>query len=151
MFARFLLISAFTEENVMGGIGKGVYVLMTGLDYERLILSGGPLGYGRSNFYYFPLCRQLMTLLHPCLQNNASSMWYCLRIRASSWGVRHTNRNVPSERYRNRYIDFPHHQVYFLLFSANPRKNGWYVYYLECLQIIFVHGGKSCWRRTCLQ
>ncbi|KAF8375105.1 ivd-1 [Pristionchus pacificus] len=32
------------EENVMGGIGKGVYVLMTGLDYERLVLSGGPLG-----------------------------------------------------------------------------------------------------------
>ena len=32
------------EENVMGGTGKGVYVLMTGLDYERLVLSGGPLG-----------------------------------------------------------------------------------------------------------
>ncbi|VDN27275.1 unnamed protein product [Cylicostephanus goldi] len=32
------------EENVMGGEGKGVYVLMTGLDYERLVLSGGPLG-----------------------------------------------------------------------------------------------------------
>ncbi|KHJ81370.1 hypothetical protein OESDEN_18944, partial [Oesophagostomum dentatum] len=28
----------------MGGIGKGVYVLMTGLDYERLVLSGGPMG-----------------------------------------------------------------------------------------------------------
>ncbi|VDM74235.1 unnamed protein product [Strongylus vulgaris] len=34
----------FVEENVMGGVGKGVYVLMTGLDYERLVLSGGPLG-----------------------------------------------------------------------------------------------------------
>ncbi|VDP38913.1 unnamed protein product [Heligmosomoides polygyrus] len=32
------------EENVMGGIGKGVYVLMTGLDLERLVLSGGPMG-----------------------------------------------------------------------------------------------------------
>ena len=32
------------EENVMGGLGKGVYVLMTGLDYERLILSAGALG-----------------------------------------------------------------------------------------------------------
>lgn len=32
------------ESNVMGGLGKGVYVLMTGLDYERLVLSGGPLG-----------------------------------------------------------------------------------------------------------
>lgn len=31
-------------ENVMGGLGKGVYVLMTGLDYERLILAAGALG-----------------------------------------------------------------------------------------------------------
>ena len=32
------------EENVLGGEGKGAYVLMSGLDYERLVLSGGPLG-----------------------------------------------------------------------------------------------------------
>lgn len=32
------------EENVLGGVGKGVNVLMSGLDYERVILSGGPLG-----------------------------------------------------------------------------------------------------------
>lgn len=32
------------EENVLGGIGKGVKVLMSGLDYERAVLSGGPLG-----------------------------------------------------------------------------------------------------------
>ncbi|KAI9499874.1 acyl-CoA dehydrogenase NM domain-like protein [Coemansia spiralis] len=32
------------QENVLGGVGKGVYVLMSGLDYERLVLSGGPLG-----------------------------------------------------------------------------------------------------------
>ena len=31
-------------ENVMKGEGKGVYVLMTGLDYERLVLSAGALG-----------------------------------------------------------------------------------------------------------
>ncbi|KAG0345915.1 hypothetical protein BG005_001041 [Podila minutissima] len=31
-------------ENVLGDVGKGVYVLMSGLDYERLVLSGGPLG-----------------------------------------------------------------------------------------------------------
>ena len=31
-------------ENVMGGLGKGVYVLMSGLDYERLVLSAGPVG-----------------------------------------------------------------------------------------------------------
>ena len=31
--------------NVMGGEGKGVYVLMSGLDLERLILAAGPIGY----------------------------------------------------------------------------------------------------------
>lgn len=32
------------EENVLGHEGGGVKVLMSGLDYERLVLSGGPLG-----------------------------------------------------------------------------------------------------------
>ncbi len=31
-------------ENVLGGLGKGVNVLMSGLDFERAVLSGGPLG-----------------------------------------------------------------------------------------------------------
>jgi isovaleryl-CoA dehydrogenase len=31
-------------ENVLGGVGKGARVLMSGLDYERAVLSGGPLG-----------------------------------------------------------------------------------------------------------
>ncbi|WP_299263230.1 isovaleryl-CoA dehydrogenase [uncultured Psychrosphaera sp.] len=31
-------------ENILGDEGKGVRVLMSGLDYERLVLSGGPLG-----------------------------------------------------------------------------------------------------------
>ena len=31
-------------ENLLGEEGSGVYVLMKGLDYERLILSAGPLG-----------------------------------------------------------------------------------------------------------
>ncbi len=31
-------------ENVMGQIGRGVNVLMSGLDYERAVLSAGPLG-----------------------------------------------------------------------------------------------------------
>ncbi|MEI8302536.1 MAG: isovaleryl-CoA dehydrogenase [Burkholderiales bacterium] len=31
-------------ENVLGGVGRGVTVLMSGLDYERAVLSGGPLG-----------------------------------------------------------------------------------------------------------
>jgi isovaleryl-CoA dehydrogenase len=32
------------QENVLGGVGNGVKVLMSGLDYERAVLSGGPLG-----------------------------------------------------------------------------------------------------------
>ncbi len=32
------------EENIIGGLGKGVNVLMSGLDSERTVLSGGPLG-----------------------------------------------------------------------------------------------------------
>jgi isovaleryl-CoA dehydrogenase len=31
-------------ENVLGEVGKGVNVLMSGLDYERLVLAAGPLG-----------------------------------------------------------------------------------------------------------
>jgi len=31
-------------ENVLGSVGGGVKVLMSGLDYERVVLSGGPLG-----------------------------------------------------------------------------------------------------------
>ncbi len=31
-------------ENVLGAVGNGVNVLMSGLDFERLVLAGGPLG-----------------------------------------------------------------------------------------------------------
>ena len=32
------------EENVLGEVGRGVAILMSGLDYERVVLSAGPLG-----------------------------------------------------------------------------------------------------------
>src|SRR6187399_2290104 len=32
------------EENVLGAVGNGVNVLLSGLDYERLVLAAGPLG-----------------------------------------------------------------------------------------------------------
>jgi isovaleryl-CoA dehydrogenase len=32
------------EANVLGGVGKGASVLMSGLDYERVVLAAGPLG-----------------------------------------------------------------------------------------------------------
>jgi len=31
-------------ENILGGVGMGAKVLMSGLDYERVVLAGGPLG-----------------------------------------------------------------------------------------------------------
>jgi isovaleryl-CoA dehydrogenase len=34
--------------NVLGEAGKGAHVLMSGLDYERVVLSGGPLGLMRA-------------------------------------------------------------------------------------------------------
>ncbi|NIO40143.1 MAG: isovaleryl-CoA dehydrogenase [Burkholderiales bacterium] len=33
-----------SEQNVLGEVNKGVHVLMSGLDYERAVLAGGPLG-----------------------------------------------------------------------------------------------------------
>ena len=35
-------------ENVLGRVGEGVRVLMSGLDYERAVLAGGPLGIMRA-------------------------------------------------------------------------------------------------------
>ncbi|MBM3566555.1 MAG: isovaleryl-CoA dehydrogenase, partial [Alphaproteobacteria bacterium] len=32
------------EDNLLGAAGKGVNVLMSGLDYERAVLAGGPIG-----------------------------------------------------------------------------------------------------------
>jgi len=32
------------EENILGKLNGGVYVLMSGLDYERLVLAAGPVG-----------------------------------------------------------------------------------------------------------
>lgn len=32
------------DHNVLGEINKGVYIMMSGLDYERLILAAGPVG-----------------------------------------------------------------------------------------------------------
>ena len=35
---------AVPEENILGELGKGVRVLMSGLDYERTVLAAGPIG-----------------------------------------------------------------------------------------------------------
>ncbi|MDA1100281.1 MAG: isovaleryl-CoA dehydrogenase [Proteobacteria bacterium] len=35
---------AVPDENVLGTVGEGVKILMSGLDYERLVLAAGPLG-----------------------------------------------------------------------------------------------------------
>ena len=38
------------EENLIGEVNRGVYVLMKGLDYERLLLSAGPVGIMQNAF-----------------------------------------------------------------------------------------------------
>lgn len=43
-FAVRIFTSTFLPENVLGEVNKGARVLMSGLDLERLVLSGGPLG-----------------------------------------------------------------------------------------------------------
>ncbi|THH12008.1 hypothetical protein EW145_g305 [Phellinidium pouzarii] len=40
------------QENVLGQVDKGAGVLMSGLDLERLVLSGGPLGLMQASFDY---------------------------------------------------------------------------------------------------
>jgi isovaleryl-CoA dehydrogenase len=37
-----------SEENILGDLNQGVKVLMSGLDYERVVLSGGPTGIMRA-------------------------------------------------------------------------------------------------------
>lgn len=32
------------ENMILGELNKGVYVMMSGLDYERLVLAAGPVG-----------------------------------------------------------------------------------------------------------
>lgn len=38
------------EENLIGKENTGVYILMKGLDYERLLLSAGPVGIMQNAF-----------------------------------------------------------------------------------------------------
>jgi isovaleryl-CoA dehydrogenase len=38
------------KENLLGNEGQGAVILMSGLDYERLVLAGGPLGIMRACF-----------------------------------------------------------------------------------------------------
>ncbi len=33
-----------SEEHILGPLNKGVYVMMSGLDLERLVLASGPVG-----------------------------------------------------------------------------------------------------------
>lgn len=44
MYFDLLFFLLVTEENVLGRLNKGVYVLMSGLDLERLVLAAGPVG-----------------------------------------------------------------------------------------------------------
>ena len=61
------------EENVLGKVGGGVKVLMAGLDYERLVLAGGPLG----------IMQACMDVVHP--------------LPARAQAVRPADRRVPAD------------------------------------------------------
>ena len=37
-----------SKQQVLGRVGQGVKILMSGLDYERVVLAGGPLGIMRA-------------------------------------------------------------------------------------------------------
>ena len=60
-------------ENVLGEEGRGVNVLMSGLDYERAVLAGGPLG-----------------IMAACLDVGAA-------VRARAQAVRPADRRVPAD------------------------------------------------------
>ena len=77
--------SSFLVENVLGKVDKGVYVLMSGLDIERLVLAGGPLGQveprlaGRQNAVF---------------QLDAVGVRRCFRVCASALHVRQKDRHT---------------------------------------------------------
>ena len=42
--SSFLSLSLSSAANLLGKENRGVYVLMSGLEYERLVLAAGPVG-----------------------------------------------------------------------------------------------------------
>jgi len=49
------------EENVLGKVDRGAAVLMSGLDLERIVLSGGPLGFIACHHFF--ICVLIILLL----------------------------------------------------------------------------------------
>ena len=45
--------SFLSAKNLLGTENRGVYVLMSGLDYERLVLAAGPIGFVRFVIFSF--------------------------------------------------------------------------------------------------
>ena len=61
------------EENVLGEVGKGVNVLMSGLDYERAVLAAGPLGHHAG--VRWTSCCPTFTSASSSASRSASSSW----------------------------------------------------------------------------
>ena len=57
------------ESHVMGGVGQGVYILMSGLDIERLVLAAGAL---RTHYLYITLSSCMM---HYMMHYSKSVLW----------------------------------------------------------------------------
>ncbi|KAG5459561.1 MAG: hypothetical protein BJ554DRAFT_26 [Olpidium bornovanus] len=74
-------------ENILGKEGEGVYVLMSGLDLERLVLSGGPLGYSFGRLF--------IDGAHP--QSYAGGLRRCCAVRPQQEAVQQANRQLPGK------------------------------------------------------
>ena len=51
------------SENVLGPVNGGAKVLMSGLDLERLVLSGGPLGYVTVHLHCLDAAQKMCRLM----------------------------------------------------------------------------------------
>ncbi|QHO37941.1 Isovaleryl-CoA dehydrogenase [Arachis hypogaea] len=68
------------EENVLGEVGKGVYVMMAGLDLERLVLAAGPLGIMQAYLdVILPYVRQREQFGRPIGNFSLYSNGYCFQ------------------------------------------------------------------------
>ncbi|XP_014773480.1 isovaleryl-CoA dehydrogenase, mitochondrial [Octopus bimaculoides] len=73
-------------ENMLGEKNRGVYVLMSGLDYERLVLAGGPLGLMQAScdvaFEYAHIREQFNTKIghYQMIQSKMADMYCSLNV-----------------------------------------------------------------------
>jgi isovaleryl-CoA dehydrogenase len=75
-------------QNVLGEVNRGVYVLMSGLDVERLVLSGGPLGIMQAS------CDTAFKYVHQREQFGQPIGTFQVTLTRNKHRHRHTDRNT---------------------------------------------------------